>query len=491
MSLALAARAAGQQAARPPERPNILVIISDQLAQRAVGAYGDRWASTPNIDSLAAGGVRFSRSYTNCPLCQPSRASFWTGRLPHETGVDSNGLNYPVPIIPLSMPTLGAVFSAAGYETVNFGKQHDAGALRGFRLVEPEEVELEAPEAWPVNNDSRQDPAAARKCVEFLKGPHQKPFLAVASLNNPHNICGWVGHNVGVHRDLPVPGELPPLPDNFEIDDLASRPLPIQYLCCSHRRLQQAAKWSETNYRHYLAAYYHYLEMADTLVGEILQALYSTPQGENTLVVFFADHGDSMASHRMVTKQVSFYEETSRVPFILAGPGVGGRGRLVGEPLVSLLDLLPTLCDYAGLAVPGGLQGTSLLPWVRGDNPGKAPEYVAGEWQTEWGYTVSPGRMIRTDRYKYTRYLEGDGEELYDLASDPGEKRNLAPEQSYAAALAGHRDLLQEHLQKTADPFFSLEVKADRRWRSHEPGYWNHEGLSAPEAAWEEEEKNR
>jgi choline-sulfatase len=490
MSLALAADiAAGRAQSRPGNKPNILIIITDQLAQRAVGAYGDSRAPTPNIDSLAAKGVRFSRSYTNCPLCQPSRASFWTGRPPHETGVDSNGMNYPVPQIPESMPTLGSIFSAGGYETVNFGKQHDAGSLRGFRLVEPKEVELETPEAWPVNYDSKEDPYTTQKCIEFLKSKHDKPFLAVASLNNPHNICGWVGANDGPHEDIPVPGELPPLPDNFEIDDLETRPLPVQYICCSHRRLQQAAKWNETNYRHYIAAYYHYLELVDTQIGTILEALYSTPEGENTLVVFFSDHGDGIASHRMVTKQVSFYEETTRIPFLLAGHGVDSRNRFIDSPLVSLLDLLPTLCDYAGLEAPGDIHGSSLMPWVRGEKPEKAKEFVVSEWQTEWGYTVSPGRMLRTDRYKYTRYLEGGGEELYDLEQDPGEKRNLVPDPAYAKILNEHRELLREHVKKTGDPFFSLKVTADKRWRSHKPGYQYHEGYSAPEAAWEEAEK--
>ncbi|HUU27676.1 MAG TPA: sulfatase-like hydrolase/transferase [archaeon] len=492
ISLAVAAKiAAGQEIPLPKERPNILIIISDQLAQRAVGAYGDQWAETPNIDSLAARGVRFSRSYTNCPLCQPSRASFWTGRPPHETGVDSNGMNYPVPIIPESMPTLGSIFKAGGYETIHFGKQHDAGSLRGFKLIEPREVEIEASAAWPVNSDSKQDPYAAEKCAEYLKQPHEKPFVAVASLNNPHNICGWVGENAGVHQDIPIPLKLPPLPDNFEIHDLGTRPLPIQYLCCSHRRLEQASHWSETNYRHYLAAYYHYLGLVDTQIGVILDALYSTPEGRNTLVVFFADHGDGMASHRMVTKQVSFYEETTRIPLIFAGPGVKNHNKIIQEPLVSLLDLVPTLCDYAGLAVPDDLHGKSMLPWLKGERSENGHQYVFSEWQTEWGYTVSPGRMIRSGKFKYTRYLEGNGEELYDLEKDPGEKRSLIHDQSYAEELKKHRLLLEEHLKKTADPFLSLTVKADKRWRSHPLGYPNHQGLSAPEAAWEEEKKKR
>lgn len=492
VSLAAAANVArGQVPAQPDERPNILIIITDQLAQRAVGCYGDRWAETPNIDSLASGGVRFSNAYSNCPLCQPSRASFWTGRLPNRTGVTSNGMNYPVPDIPVSMPTLGELFLIAGYETINFGKRHDAGSLRGFKLVETEELEVETPQAWPVNYDSKQDAYTASKCVEYLRQTHDKPFLAVASLNNPHNICGWVGENAGVHEDVPIPyGELPPLPENFETDDLKNRPLPIQYLCCSHRRLQQACLWSETNYRHYLAAYYYYLRMVDTQIGQILEALHSTPAGKkNTLVVFMSDHGDGMVSHRMVTKQVSFYEETTRIPLIFAGPGLKGRGQMLNDPLVSLLDLLPTLCDYAGIPAPGGLLGKSMMPWLRGEKPSRWHDYVFSEWQTEWGYTISPGRMVRTRRYKYTKYIEGGGEELYDLEKDPGEKRNLARFGHYSKELKEHREILREHVRATRDKFFGLGIKVDKRWRSHPLGYQNHQGLSASEAAWEAEEK--
>ena len=351
-------------------------------------------------------------------------------------------------------------------------------------------MEVETPQAWPVNYDSKQDAYTTSKCVEYLRQTHDKPFLAVASLNNPHNICGWVGENAGVHEDVPIPyGELPPLPDNFEIDDLEYRPLPIQYLCCSHRRLQQASLWNETNYRHYLAAYYYYLKMVDTQIGQILEALHSTPGGNNTLVVFFSDHGDGMASHRMVTKQVSFYEETTRVPLIFSGAGLKVPGKILDKPLVSLLDLMPTLCDYAGIPVPRGLLGKSMMPWLLGENPSRWHDYVVSEWQTEWGYTVSPGRMIRTDRYKYTRYLEGGGEELYNLEEDPGEKHNLARYRQYSRQVREHREILQDHVRAARDKFFGFGVKVDRRWRSHPLGYQNHQGLSAPEAAWDAEEK--
>jgi choline-sulfatase len=125
-------------------------------------------------------------------------------------------------------------------------------------------------------------------------------------------------------------------------------------------------------------------------------------------------------------------------------------------------------------------RGRSLRPWLEG-TPTESPHpYVASEWHTEWGFTISPGRMIRTPRYKYTHYLEGDGEELYDLVNDPGETRTLIHNPDHAAALAAHRNLLAEHLATTQDPFLSLSWEAAPRWRSHAPGYPNHRGPAAP-----------
>ena len=489
LPLAAAAAARGQTASLAGQSGNILIIICDQLSQRVLGCYGDKLSVTPNIDLLARSGVRFSSAYTNCPLCQPSRASFWTGRYPHETRIDSNFTTKTGPLIPSAMTTLGSIFQKAKYDTVHFGKQHDAGALRGFSLIASKEADLDSPKAWPVDYDSKEDVNTTANVIRFLQESHDAPFLAVASLNNPHNICGWVGENEGPHENIPLPegSLLPPLPDNFEIKDLKNRPLPIQYLCCSHRRLRQAAQWNELNYRHYLAAYYHYISLVDTQVGQIMDALVSIPEAKNTLVVLMADHGDGMSSHRMVTKQVSFYEEMTRIPLIFSGAGLAGHSQLIREPMVSLLDLMPTLCDYAGLQAPADLPGRSLLPWIRDENPSGWPPYVVSEWQTEWGYTVSPGRMLRTSNFKYVRYLEGSGEELYDLESDPGEKLNLAGLGQNRKDIEKLREMLKEHTRITRDPFFGLGVKVDPRWRSHKLGYANHEGPSAPEAAWEAE----
>ena len=135
-------------------KPNVLVIIADQLAWRALPAYGDTFSQTPNIDRIAERAVCFSNCYTPCPLCQPARAAFWTSRYPHETGVLSNGRTHYVPTIPTTMPTLGELFRDAGYATHHFGKQHDAGGLRGFTIEPTGKLPVVSDPAWPLSHET-------------------------------------------------------------------------------------------------------------------------------------------------------------------------------------------------------------------------------------------------------------------------------------------------------------------------------------------------
>lgn len=461
------------------QSPNFLIIQCDHLTQRVVGAYGAAPTCTPPVDRIAARGVVFANAYVGCPLSQPSRAALWSGLMPHQTNVRSNSDIHINPPLPDTIPTLGSLLSGHGYEAVHFGKTHDMGALRGFRHKEPIAKPFTDPE-FPVNNDSFLDVGTCEDAVAYLSNPHKEPFICIADFQNPHNICGYVGENKGEHIDKPVSEPLPDLPANFEVENWKNLPLPIQYICCSHRRMMQAAHWNEENYRHYMAAFQHYTRMVAKQIDSVLQALYSTPAGQNTIVIILADHGDGMGSHRMVTKQVSFYEEMTNVPFIIAGPGIQPRQKPVDELLTQpTLDLLPTLCDLAGIQVPPGKPGISLAPFLKGGKQEKQHPYVVSEWHSEYEVTVSPGRMIRTPKYKYTHYLEGNGEELYDLQTDKGEKHNLAHDPRYAGILTEHRALLDDYIYRTHDDYRHLKVDTDKRWRSHTPGYPNHEGPCA------------
>ncbi len=434
-------------------KPNILILVTDHLTQRAIGAYGaNPLAATPRIDALAARGVRFADAYTPCPVCVPARTSFWTGRLPHETGVHGNGKFE----IPENMETLGTLLARGGYRGVHFGKTHDSGALRGTEVVDGrwEPVADEPP--WKAYGDTQQDRGTTLQALEFLaRPPSADPWLMIADYNNPHDICLWVGDHKGPHINVPTPGPLPPLPDNFETADMATRPQAVRRNCCGNLRVAQSREWTPDNFRHYLAAFRHYTERVDREIGAVLDALAQRADGANTLVVLIADHGDGMASHRMVTKGGHFYEETTRVPFIVAGPGVADPGREIRGPLVSLLDLVPTLCAAAGVAAPADLPGRDLGPLLAGaPATGAEPEYVISTWRGG-GEVLSPARMLRTRDYKYTHFLEDGAEELFHLAVDPGETRNLAPDPAARAALETHRALLHAHCRRTGDPYFS------------------------------------
>ena len=462
-------------------KQNILLFVTDQLTWRALPAYENTVVHTPNIDKIAQNSVKFDTCYTACPLCQPARASFWSSRYPHDIDVLSNGRKWPVSRVADSVATLGETFKNAGYETVHFGKTHDAGALRGFAVAPEGEIAVTAKSPGvPLNFDTFNDRFATEQSVSYLTHrKREKPFLMVADLVNPHNICGWVGAFADDTENPWLCENLPPLPDNFAVDDMETRPKAVQYICCSHVRQAQTAAWTQTKFRQYLAAYYAYLAMVDAEIGRILDALTASGEAENTTIVFFADHGDSMAARARVTKQVDFYEEVTRVPMLFSGAGiVPQKEALIG--LTRLLDLFPTLCGFADIAVPNGVRGMDLSAALRG---GALPQrdYVASEWHTEWGYTVSPGRMIRTPAYKYMRYIENGDTELYDMRSDPLEMHNLSKNPAYSAVCAQTETLLQAHLRETQDDFEQLTVVADARWRSHTPGYQNHTGIAAPQ----------
>jgi choline-sulfatase len=410
----------------------------------------------------------------------------------------SNGLRVQDPDIlpnasvPEDMPTIGETFKRAGYNTIHFGKCHDSGGLRGFDIVPDGIRESESvPAGYPENNDTWRDHWAMDRFGEWAEGGFPEPFCAVVDLQNPHNICGWTGEHNSL--DGPVehaisPKNLPELPANNKVVNWESLPLPVRYICCSHNRGAQSSHYTDEDWRYYIDAFRHYAKMADEHVGTILRLLEAGGVLDDTLVILMADHGDGMGSHQMATKQVSFYEETARVPFIAAGPGVRSGGQKVAA-LTSLLDLFPGLCDYAGIQVPDGLPGVSFAPLLQGAVIQR--EFVVAEWYTEWGCTVSPGRMIRSARFKYTSYLEGSvgagdptgGEELYDLDMDRGEMVNLATDTAYCEVLLQHRDMLKRHIRDQADPFYTQKVVVDKRWRSHPPGYQHHSGPTAPMVA--------
>jgi len=421
------------------DQPNILFVFTDQQTNRALSAAGNPHLHTPHMGALAQAGTLFRHSYCASPVCAPSRASLQTGRLPHETGVEWNG-----PGLPAHLPTLGEVLRPAGYETAWTGPWHIPeyflnGDARGYRHLCPAGRGL----------GTELDEFIVNQATQFLHEKHARPFFLGVSLLNPHDICYWImqRHPELLDRFSPT-GELPPLPENFAVDP--AEPEFIQL--CRQRdhygnELQWTKTWDETDWRRYLAVYYRMVEHADASLGRILAAA----RQENTLVVFTSDHGEGCAAHRLVVK-LMLYEEAATVPLIVSWPGRLPAGRVDETSLVSGIDIMPTLCDYAGVTPPAGLHGRSLRTVAD-------REFVVTELVPDTKRTELKGRLLRTRRFKYVVFSHGQRpEQLFDLEGDPGETRNLVTQPAFQDELHRHRSLLEQWAKQTADTFAASKV---------------------------------
>ena len=428
--------------------PNLLFIITDQHTIGALSCAGNPYVKTPNLDRLAARGVRFEKSYSTYPLCCPGRASFFSSRMPHELGIYGNS---DAELSEKGVPTMGDLFTTAGYETVYAGKWHLQAAfpsfknktIPGFTVLPLAGEDPHAVDKAEKGKGLTVDPNTADAAIKFLRQPHDKPFLLVVSVLNPHDICEY-GECAALRQLLPSdPMKLPPPRPN--VHDTNKLPSTLQ------KSLEKYANWTDRQWSEYLWIYYSLVEIADAEVGRVLAALDQSKFNSNTVIVFTSDHGEMMGSHLMVTKQ-RLYEESAAVPLVVAAPGA--KPAVNKQHLVSGLDVLPTLLDYAGMAAQSSLRGQSVRPLVEGKSvPWR--EFVAAETAT-----YPEARMIRTARYKYIVYAEGDNrEQFFDMETDPLELKNLIADNSLTGEIERHRGFLHQWMQETKDEFGRMSAK--------------------------------
>ncbi len=464
--------AAQEPATRPGDadgrrRPNILFIMTDQQHAGMMSCTGNRNLKTPALDSLAARGIRFELAHATNPVCVPSRFSLQTGRMPSAIGMRTNQLNLPVPM-QMRVESLGPLLRKAGYRCVYGGKDHLPRQLSRFVMTEGYEK---------LTDDRREGLAEA--CAKFLKSRPDQPFFLFASFINPHDVCYMMINDLARHEGRPVmtredsriceevldqarkSGDLerfirekcPPLPDNFDVAN--DEPEAVLEMIRETTRRHGRENWSKDTWRLFRWLYARLTERVDAEIGTVLDALKESGLEDGTLVVFTSDHGDMDAAHRLAYKSF-LYQESIRVPFIMALNGVIPAGRVDREHLVSNgLDLLPTLCDYAGIEAPAGLPGRSLRPLAEGRS--------VTDWRTEVFVECENGRMVRTDRFKYCVYDKGERREtLVDLERDPGEMKNLAADPEYRDELNRHRRLLLNWLEQQKDKLgLSYAVKPE------------------------------
>ncbi len=428
---------------RDPRRPNLLLIMTDQQSASAMSCAGNEYLHTPAMDSLAASGVLFDNSYCTNPLCVPSRAGMFSGRMPHQAGAP---YNVSASDDLTDLPLMGRLLADAGYQCSYVGKWH--------LPVPQKNVDQHGFELLPGAPDAGVPPT----CDEFFRRRHERPFLLVASLVNPHNICEWARGQHLPHGDigpLPPPEDCPPLMPNAAIP--AEEPEVLRQINDGTTKQYPTQGWPADKWRQYRWAYHRMVELVDAHVGTILDSLRRSGLEEETVVIFTSDHGDGQGAHDWNQKQV-LYEEPVRVPLIISRKGSGRPPMVDRSHLVSTgLDLLPTVCDYAGAAVPHYALGASLRPLVEGRQSARPwrdcvfAETAFCEFDKPTGIR---GRMARTARYKYIVYSAGQRrEQLFDLEEDPGEMRNLASSPAHVGVLQDHRQRLQEWLLAIGDPF--------------------------------------
>ena len=425
--------------AQTGSKPNILFIITDQQHARMLSCAGNPWLETPALDELAAGGTRYEKAYAANPVCVPSRIAMATGAMAGRFGVLDNGSAKKVNALVSTgqKNSMGQLMKRAGYDTFYGGKVH----------MTPDLVPSRAGYDEYYKDQRSKLPGAT---VEFIKRKRSNPFFAVASFINPHDIC--FAYNAYKKREKmmksvnelyeeasKIPTEdLPPLPDNFEIPK--KEPDAVQatgkVTAVTPSRLMRQ-EYNEREWRMYRWIYCRLTEEVDSHIGQILQGLKESGHEEKTLVLFVSDHGDMDSSHGLASKGV-MYEESANVPLIIRHPKTIQAGH-VNSNLINIgLDILPTFCHYAGIQAPASFLGES-IPHLTKFRP-----YVAAE--NHWS------RMIRTSRYKYCVYKDGEIQEsLVDLENDPGEMNNLALDEQYEAALEHHRAFLRDWVERSGD----------------------------------------
>jgi arylsulfatase A-like enzyme len=429
-------------------QPNVLLICVDQWRGDALGCESHPVVMTPHLDQLAAEGARFRRAYTATPSCIPARAALYTGLSQTATGrvgyQDGVPWDYPV--------TVASEFTRQGYQTQAIGKLHvyPERSQIGFQNVilhdgylhfarrKPRDIGLvddylpwlrektgdpradyfdngvncNSQVARPWDKDEALHPSTwiVSEAQDFLRRRDtRKPFFLYLGFHRPHPPYDPPLWAFEQYLDCPMPDPpvgdwaaevLGPLDDSWRADPNVAR--------LSPRALQRAR-----------AGYFGHMSHIDLLINRFLETLAEYGERQNTVVCFVSDHGELLGDHGAFRKTLP-YEGSARVPLLLSGPGIPRR-TVVEDAVVELRDVMPTLLDAAGLTPPLGLDGRSALALLHGDRSGWR-EVLHGE-HTAFGQSV---QWLMDGRWKYVWWSGSGREQLFDLASDPQELRDLA-----------------------------------------------------------------
>jgi arylsulfatase A-like enzyme len=476
-ALGLLGAAAGQP--RPPrDAPNILFFLTDDQQQAAMSAYGHRILKTPNMDRLAAEGLRFTEAFVTNSLCAPSRASFLTGLYSHAHGVITNGdgpLWRNQPGLRSDQLTFAHLLRETGYHTMLVGKWHIRSWPTGFDQwnILPGQGAYHDPEM--IANGVRvklrghvEDAIGDQALALLRERPTDAPFCLLCWFKAPHRDWRPAARFEKVFDDVEMPAprtfedRLEGRPDALrkaemaiaDMPDFRDRGVPLSLPPEERKR---------RNLQMLLKNYYRVLLGVDENVGRVLEFLDKDKDGlaENTAVFYSSDNGFFLGEHGLFDKRL-MYEPSIRIPMLLRYPARVARGRVDSTHLVLNIDVAPTILQLGGVPVPTWMHGRSWLPVIASSSSALASSSaLSPSWRDAFLYEyyeypashcVRKNRGIRTDRWKLIHFWEQPEEwELYDLQADPDETTNLGGRREHAATIARLRARLEELRREVGD----------------------------------------
>ncbi|HYT90718.1 MAG TPA: sulfatase [Gemmataceae bacterium] len=435
--------------AQGTKRPNVLLIIADDL-RNDLGCYGHPFVKSPNLDRLAARGMRFDRAYCQYPVCNPSRTSLLTGLRPDSTRILNNMTRFRS-TLPDAV-TLPQLFRQAGYFTASLGKIFHRG-----QTIEDVKGEMDDPKSWDLRkyfvatargkegegrnmtdgklawcrwvaaeggDEDQPDGQIAVEAVRLLEQKRSGPFFLAVGFHRPHDpfIAPKRYYEPYPLAKMQPPADTGPLPGDPKL------------------AIPGGAKqfpFTDREKREFQRAYYAGVTFMDAQVGKVLDALDRLKLWDNTIVIFIGDHGYHLGERGWWNKSTLF-ELSARAPLLVWAPPMKAPGKSCAR-LVEFVDIYQTVTDLCGLKAPAGLEGLSFRPLL--DDPARVWK-TAAFTQVQRGKIA--GRTIRTERWRYTEWDNGKaGVELYDHQNDPQERRNLATVAGNAETVAGLTRQLQ------------------------------------------------
>jgi len=443
-------------------RPNIVFVLVDDLRWDEVGAAGHPYVETPNIDRVAREGAYFHRAFTTTPLCSPARATFLTGLYPHKNGITDNLARNEQSH---QLETFPKLLNAVGYDTAFIGKWHmgnDDSPRPGFSTWAGMKGQGEAldPE-MNIDGERRQFDGYVTDIltdlsVEFLEKDRQSPFLLYVSHKALHPNITQLDDGSSVASPSGVPGFIAAdrHKGRYANEPILRRPnsgfVPVDRPALLRQIGDLPPLGTETITPE--TTIHQRQEMllgVDDSLGRIMAAIETMGELDNTVVVVTSDHGYWYGEHGLSAERRLAYEEALRIPMMIRYPNRVAAGMRPGQMALSI-DIAPTMLDFAGATAPDGLHGTSLAPILDGEDPQWRDSFLIEYYSdTVFERIFRMGyKAVRTDRMKYIRYEDLDSmDELYDVASDPYELRNVIDDPRYADRLTD----LQAELERLLD----------------------------------------